>query len=156
MIQTTLFATMILITSAMQPPAKPSSPIVEAPPVWSRTLRMPDGRTLVSDGALAIDAAIAKPAALPKTLIDVKPTNPFAQYIEGPFKTEIGLAELRAGERKNTFVGPDDIGLNGNYVTFLRKAAPRARLRFNGPGEPIQIRLDNKSVGVVMPLAPAR
>ncbi len=42
-------------------PAVPGS----AAPVWQRALRLSDGRLFVTDGALAIDAALARPATMP-------------------------------------------------------------------------------------------
>src|ERR1051326_4596833 len=46
------------------PPLSPAAP-GSAGPTWQRTLRLSDGRTFVTDGGLAIDAALAKPATLP-------------------------------------------------------------------------------------------
>ena len=147
-----LFATV----AAAQPAARPSSPDVETPPVWTRTLQMPDGRTFVSDGGLAVDAEIVKPASLPQTVIPPSSSKIVAGHLTAPHKTEIALADLRPGARKNTFVGPGDISVNGNYVTLLRRTASRARLRFRGNTDPITIVVDERSVGVLMPLAPPR
>jgi hypothetical protein len=136
------------------PPIKLSSPSVMAPPEWSRTLQMPDGRTFVSDGGLALDATFAKPAKLPSTVIPPVSAKIVAGHMAAPFDKEIGLGELRPGSLKNSFVTPDGIGLNGNYVTFLREVLPAAktRLRTKGKRDPVVIVTDAQTVGVVMPM----
>lgn len=147
-----LFAT----AAAAQQAPRPTSPNVETPPVWTRTLQMPDGRTFVSDGGLAVDVDIVKPASLPQTVIPPASAKIIAGHLTAPHKTEIALAELRNGARKNTFVGPDDIAVNGNYVTLLRRTASGAKLRFRGATDPIVIVVDQRPVGVLMPLAMPR
>jgi hypothetical protein len=136
------------------PPIALPSPSVIAPLKWSRTLQMPDGRTFVSDGGLAIDAEVAKPASLPSTIIPPESAKIVAGHMTAPFDKEIGLGELRPGSLKNSFVTPDGIGLNGNYITFLRDVLPAAktRLRTKGKRDPVVIVTDAKTVGVVMPM----
>lgn len=159
----TLLASWMLAAAAgavaqKPPPVKPSSPSVAAPPEWSRTLQMPDGRTFVSDGGLALDAKVAGPASLPSTVIPPESAKILAGHMAGPFDREIDLADLRPGPFANSFVTADGIGLNGNYVSFLRKVLPGAstRLRTRGPGDPVVIVHDAVTVGVVMPMAMPR
>src|SRR5436190_11755000 len=69
-----VFATALLISAPLTPAA--AAPGLEvtgsgyyvspaAGPVWRRVVHLDDGRTLVSDGPLALDLALTKPAALP-------------------------------------------------------------------------------------------
>ena len=51
---------------AQTPPMKPAAPGTPGDPTWQGIVRMSDGRTFVTDGGLAIDAALAKPAKLPE------------------------------------------------------------------------------------------
>jgi hypothetical protein len=128
----------------------PSQPAVVAAPVFSRAVEMPDGRMFVTDGGMAIDAKVAKPATMPTTVL---PGKLLDGYIKAQGPDEIGLDALRLGSLKNTFLGPHDIPINGNYVAFLRRVAPRCRLRFKGPRDPIVIVLNGTAIGVLMPVA---
>jgi hypothetical protein len=156
---TLVFTVMVFCAAAApgaQKPAPPSQPAVEAPPTWSRVLHMPDGRTFVTDGGLAIDAAIAKPATLPTAV--VQSAAVFARHLTAPYDQEIALGDLRTGTRKNTFVAPNGVVLNGNYVNFLRRTAPagRVRLRVKGEFDPIVIVVDREPVGVLMAVRSAK
>jgi hypothetical protein len=139
---------------AAQNPAPPSSPAIEAPPSWSRVLHMPDGRTFVTDGGLAIDATVAKPATLPATVLAPESAKLFAGYLAAPYEQEIGLGDLQTGAFKNTFIAPGGVVLNGNYVNFLRRTVPagRARLRIKSDSAPVVIVLDGQAIGVLMPV----
>jgi hypothetical protein len=55
---------------------------------------------------------------------------------------------------KNTFVTPTGILLNGNYVNFLRAAVSvrRVRLRLKTENDPVIVVLDDRPVGVLMPV----
>ena len=133
----------------------PSAPLPEAAPVWSRVVAMPDGRKFVTDGAFAIDAAVAKPATMPQTVIS---TDPFGRYFSAPHEHEVSLEDLSPGNRQNTFVTPSGAALSGNYVRFLRDLdeSEDVSLRLRGVTDPVVIMLDEKPIGVLMPLAPPR
>ena len=141
---------------AQQPPIKPSSPAVVAPPTWSRVLNMPDGRTFVSDGGISVDVTLAKPITLPSVVIPPESSKILASLMTAPYDKEIGLAELQPGGFKNSFTTSDGIFLNGNYVTFLRQVVPlgRTRLRTKGTRDPVVVAIDGQPVGIMMPLAP--
>jgi hypothetical protein len=144
----------LLRVSAQTPPTKPSSPVTVAPPTWSRVLQMPDGRTFVSDGGLAIDVALVKPAALPDTVIPVESTKTIAARMATPHQEEIGVGQLASGRRENSFVTPAGVHLNGNYVTLFRRVLPaRARLRTRGVADAITVVVDGEMVAFLMPLA---
>jgi hypothetical protein len=143
--------------SAQAPSGKPSSPEVVAPPMWSRVLQMPDGRTFVTDGGLSIDAAFAKPAALPTNVLAPESAKILAGYFTVPHDQEFGLGELVPGRFPNSLATPGGLQLNGNYITFLRQAVPaRARLRTRGPTDPVVVVVDGEPVAILMPLAPKR
>lgn len=138
-----------------QTPPPPSSPVTEAPPVWSRIVKMPDGRTFVSDGALLIDAAVVRVTTLPSTVLPPETGKTMASRMAVPHAREVGLRDLTTGSRKNTYTAPGDIALNGNYVSLLRRAAPGVRLRLQDDRRaPVVLVLDGKPVGLVMPLSP--
>jgi hypothetical protein len=148
-----VFLTVIVVNgAAAQKPIKPSSPAVEAPPAWSRVMPMPDGRTFVTDGGLAIDAAIAKPSALPSTALPAESGKIITGYLTTKYEQEVGLSELRSGKDKNRFVTPGGVILNGNYVSFLRRTVSAARLGVRGDSDPIVILLDGQPIGVLMPV----
>jgi hypothetical protein len=132
-----------------------SNPDVEAPPHWTRLVKLPDGRTLVSDGGIAIDAAIAKPSSMPTVTVSESTGVTFANLFKARFEHEFGLSELSPGTRRNTLTGPGGVLLNGNYINFLRQTAgaQRVRLRANSGPQPLVIVIDGQPCGVVMPMA---
>ena len=131
-----------------------SNPDVEAPPHWTRLVKLPDGRTLISDGGIAIDAAIAKPASMPTMAVSESTGVTFAKLFTAKFEHDFALSELSPGKRRNTFVGPGGLLLNGNYITFLRQTAgSRVRLRANAGPQPMVILIDGQPSGIMMPLA---
>jgi hypothetical protein len=132
-----------------------SNPDVEAPPQWTRLVKLPDGRTLISDGGIAIDVAIARPSSMPTVTVSESTGVTFAALFKADFEHEFGLSQLSPGTRRNTFSGPGGLLLNGNYVNFLRRAAgaQRVRLRANSGPQPLVILVDGQPAGVVMPLA---
>ena len=60
-------------------------------PAWQGTLRMSDGRTFITDGGLAVDAALARPAALPTREL---PAKVLEDYLKASHKNEYGFADL--------------------------------------------------------------
>jgi hypothetical protein len=153
-----LIAALVLVTlvpalAQQSKPPLPSSPAVEEPPAWNRSVPMPDGTTWVSDGGLLIDAQIAKPAIPPSIALTIENGKILARNFEAKPLREVGLADLRAGSTANTFVTADGISLNGNYVQFLRRAAPAVRLRLREARDPIVLILRDRPVGLMMPLA---
>jgi hypothetical protein len=140
---------------AQQPKIKPSSPEVVAPPQWTRALKMPDGRTFVTDGGISIDVKIAKPATLPYVL-PPESGKIIADRMAAPHDHEIALADLRRGGFKNSFATPDGIELNGNYVAFLQQttASAKMRLRTKGKRDAVVVVVDGQAVAIMMPLAP--
>ncbi|HEX5214083.1 MAG TPA: hypothetical protein VFV98_01400 [Vicinamibacterales bacterium] len=134
----------------------PPPPSMVMPPVWAGSVQMPDGRTFVTDGGLAVDVAVTKPEPMPSASLPAETGKVFESHLKASHTDEIDLADLKPGEHKNTFVGPRGIGVSGNYVNYLRKAIPKSRLRFRSDKDPIVIVLDGRAVGLLMPLAMAR
>ncbi len=54
----------------------------------------------------------------------------------------------------NTFVTPNGVGVNGNYVNFLRGvlSSRSIRLRANGPRDPVIVLRNGEPVAVLMPV----
>ena len=142
--------------TAQQLPIKLPSAEVIAPPQWTRVLKMPDGRTFVTDGGMSIDVRIAKPATLPSVVLPPESGKIIADRMATPHDHEIGLGDLRTGSFKNSFATPDGIELNGNYVGFLRQTTPSAkmRLRTKGKRDAVVVTIDGEAVAIMMPLAP--
>ena len=142
----------LLVVSAAgsQQRTTPTAPGTRGDPTWQRTIRLSDGRTFVTDGGLAIDAALARPPALPSQVID-KP-KAFEAYLDSPRKDEFGLRDLKPAGDSRTYTSPSGIVLNSTYINFLRRVVPAARLRMAGDYDPIQIVADGKTVGVLMPV----
>lgn len=147
--------------AAQSPPSsRPplSSPSVVQPPTWWRVLQMPDGRTFVTDGGLSIEAGLAKPTTMPSVVLPPVSAKTIAGHLVAPHTRESGIGELRPGSAANTFLTPDGVLLNGNYVTLLRGIAPpaRTRLRTTSSTSPVIIVVGGQPVGVMMPLQPMK
>ena len=134
-----------------QTPMKPTTPGSSGDPAWQGVVRLADGRTFVTDGGLAIDAAIAKPAQLPTR--ELAPTV-LDRYLNGPHKDEYGFADLNAAPSGRTYTAPNGIPLNATYVNFLRRTLPARSVRFrmNGDMQPVVIVASGTAVGVLMPV----
>jgi hypothetical protein len=114
---------------------------------------MTDGRTFVSDGGLAIDAALAKPATLPPNVI---PGAAFERLFSTQSPNEFGLSQLSENPDGRTYKSPTGVHMSKTYIDFLRSTLPAAkvRLRMGAAREPVIIHLDGKPVGVFMPVVP--
>jgi hypothetical protein len=114
---------------------------------------MSDGRTFVSDGGLAIDAAFAEPGTFPP---DVIPGAALERLLfSAPLPNEFGLTQLSAESDGRTYKTPNGVHLSKTYIDFLRRTLPAAkvRLRMSGGRDPVVVYLDGKPVGVFMPVA---
>jgi hypothetical protein len=136
-----------------------SRPVPSAPgsaePTWQRTVRLSDGRTFVTDGGLAIDAALAKPATLPADVLPSASGSFIERHMSSQSPDEVGLPQLVLGPDGRTYTTPNGIHLNQTYIDFLRRILPSAqvRLRTQGGREPVVILLKGEPVGVFMPVA---
>jgi hypothetical protein len=142
-----------LAAAAQSPPTlKPPNPGEE--PGWNRMVRLDDGRTFVTDGAFALDATLARPNALPATVLGAASAKLVEGYLAAAFTTEFRLADLKASPSAKTYIAPNGIPLGAGYVDYLRRTLPAAQLRLRMKGEldPIVIVLDGNRVGVLMPV----
>ena len=138
--------------AAAQPVTPPHPSTVLAEPAWSRTIRLADGRVFVTDGGFALDVDVAKPKTMPRDIQGEQSARTLTGHLAAINPVEVGLGELKPAATPNTFVAPSGITLNGNYISFLRRSAPSARLRMKGSTDPIVVTLAGKTVGVFMPL----
>ena len=122
-----------------------------AAPAWNKQSTLADGRIFVTDGAIAVDAALAKPSTLDGLM--VIPPAAIERLLRSSTTTEVGSSALSARDRG--YVTPGGVLLARKYVDFLRRQAAAAGLRFKvaGPRDPVLILIDGRTVGVLMPLA---
>jgi hypothetical protein len=133
-----------------QTPMRPTAPGTAGDPAWQGTVRMSDGRTFITDGGLAVDAAIAKPAALPARELAGKVLE---TYMKTPHTSEYGFADLTRAANGKTYTSPNGIALNATYISYLRRIAPRtARFRMAGASQPIVLVADGSPIAVLMPV----
>jgi hypothetical protein len=123
-----------------------------AGPNWQRSLRLGDGRLFVTDGAMAMDASLTKPATLPAEAPMSAGTSFIERQLAAQLPDEVGLSQLSRPDGR-AYSTPSGVHLGPAYVDFLRGTLPAARLRSSGSRDPVVIVLDNRAVGVVMPLA---
>ncbi len=149
---------MLIPTPASAQDGRPSlvpTPPGSAVPDWQGAIRMSDGRTFVTDGALAMDAALARPATLPAEVLPPASAGLVERHMAAPSADEVGLTDLSARPDGRTYGTPGGVHLSRTYVDFLRRTLPpgRVRLGVRGDREPVVILLDGRPVGVVMPVA---
>lgn len=130
---------------------KPTAPGTAGDPTWQGLVRLRDGRTFVTDGGLAIDAALAKPDPPPQREL---PGKVLEDYLGAPHKDECGLNDLDASASGRTYTTPSGIALNATYIRYLRRILPAAAVRFRmtGPVQPVVIVAAGRAVGVLMPV----
>src|SRR5690349_16555510 len=118
----TVGALLIAATAWAQPqtPMKPTAPGTSGDPAWQGTVHLSDGRTFVTDGGLAVDAAFAKPASLPTRDLQGKVVE---DYLKAPHKDECGFGDLTLAGTGKTYTSPTGIALNATYINFLRRIA---------------------------------
>ena len=136
--------------------AEDSSPATAttAPLSWKRVLHLHDGRIFISDGAIALDAALAKPDSPSAQKLPEANAKVVEGYLTAAVPDQIGLSELKPDAESRKYVGPGGLLLNAVYVDYLRRTTPRAQLRFRMKSdlEPVVILLDGKPVGLLMPM----
>ena len=136
------------VTAQNRTPMKPTAPGTPGDPAWQATLRMSDGRTYVSDGGLAVDAALAKPAALPAREV---PGKVIEDYQKAAHLNEYGFADLTASITGKSYTSPSGIALNATYITYLRRIAPRgSRFRMSDGMKPIVVVANGVPIAVLM------
>jgi hypothetical protein len=148
-----------LLPGVALPQEQQSRPVPTSPgsaePTWQRTVRLSDGRTFVTDGGMAIDAALAQPATLPAKVLPPASGSFIERQMSSQSADEVGLSQLVLRPDGRTYTTPNGILLNQTYIDFLRRILPSAqvRLRTQGDREPVVILLKGEPVGVFMPVA---
>lgn len=146
-------ATLLLalpISAQTRTPMKPTAPGTAGDPVWQGTLRMTDGRTFITDGGMAVDAAFVKPTALPTREL---PSKVLEDHMKATPKNEYGFADLTQAATGTTYTSPSGIALNATYINYLRRVAPRtSRFRMTEPERPVVVVADGKAIAVLMPV----
>ena len=130
-------------------PTTPGSP----GPLWQRMVQLDDGRTFVTDGGMAIDAALAKPT-LPNNALAPVGGKIIERYLTADLPNEFSLSQLTPRDGSRTYAAPNGVVLNATYIDFVRRTlAPRqVRFRMKGELDPVIITVDGKPVGVMMPV----
>jgi hypothetical protein len=151
-------AAMLLLGRPVMAQDAPASPgaasAAPSSPVWNKVLPLPDGRTLVTDGAFALDAAIARPATLPAIVVPKETGARYETLMNAPAVTEVRARDLTLGRRH--YQAPDGTSINSLYVDYLRRTVNFNKLAFRINGgrlDPVVVVLDGQPVGVVMPMA---
>jgi hypothetical protein len=115
-----------------------------------------DGRTFISDGAVALDAALTKATSSESQVLP----EASAKIIEGYLTAELPdeFASYQLSRRGETYVAPSGVALNPIYIDYLRRTLPESRLRFRMKSdlEPVVVLLDGKAVGLLMPIKSAK
>jgi hypothetical protein len=150
----TVLATVLTLAAPVlsaQTQLKPTAPGTTGNPAWQAVVRLSDGRTLVTDGGIAIEAMLAKLAKLPEKEF---PGKVIENYFGLPLKDEYRLNDLTPPANGRTYSTPSGIPLNATYLDYLRRILPAAsvRLRMGGELQPVVILVDGKAVGVMMPV----
>lgn len=141
---------MVSVSAQKPTPMKPTAPGTAGDPAWQGIVRMSDGRTFITDGGLAVDAAIAKPSTLPARELASKVLE---GYLAATHKNDYGFADLAPAATGKTYTSPSGIALNATYVNYLRRIAPRgARFRMTEGTQPIVVAADGRPIAVLMPV----
>jgi hypothetical protein len=150
-VATVAVAVMITQVLLAQNRMKPTVPGTAGDPIWQAVVRTSDKRTFLTDGGLAIDAALAKPATFPEREV---PGKVLETYFSAAHSAECSLADLKRTTSGKTYTTPNGIPLNATYIDYLRRILPRGevRLRMSGDTQPVVIVADAKVLGVLMPV----
>jgi hypothetical protein len=136
------------VSAQNRTPMKPTAPGTRGDPAWQAKLRLSDGRTYVTDGGLAVDAALARPAALPTREV---PGKVIEDYQKASHLNEYGFAELTLAVAGKSYTSPSGIALNATYINYLRRIAPRGlRFRMSDGMKPIVVVANGVPIAVLM------
>src|SRR5262245_36006932 len=140
------------LLAMQQPPhMKPTVPGSVSDRIWQGQVRMGAGRTFVTDGGFAIDAAMTGVSTLPERVLAGKVLE---DYMKAPYTDECALNDLKSTPGGRTYLTPSGVAVSATYVNYLRRVVPgqRARLRTSGAERPVVVVSDDKAVGVLMPV----
>ena len=125
-------------------------------PVWKGVVKLPDGRTLVTDGKMALDVELAKPTPVPTNVAGSGPV--VDKHLRAAWPDEFTPRQLSKGPRPGMYVSPSGVVLSALYVDYLHRTLPAGqwRLRMKGTYEPVVILVNGTPVGVVMAMVPPK
>ena len=119
---------------------------------WTAHCDLDDGRRLITDGSLIVEARYLPNVAVPEKSV---PPQAAQRLMRSDTDREFGPDELeRKGAAGGHYLAPGGIQLNRKYVELLRGSGLKGTLRFRGkgPSDPVLILDGKKVVGVVMPM----
>src|SRR5215211_7884892 len=88
-----IFAAIALPTVAQETPSPSAAPQI-SPLSWKRAVPLHDGRTLVSDGAIALDAELAKPASKPSQSLGEAGVKIIEGHLSAELPDEFAFSDL--------------------------------------------------------------
>jgi hypothetical protein len=125
-------------------------------PAWRGVVKLPDGRTLVTDGKMALDVELAKPNPLPTNVAGSGPV--IDKHLRASWPDEFTPGQLSKGPRPGMYISPSGVVLGAMYVDYLRRTLPAGqwRLRMKGTYEPVIILVNGTPSGVLMAMVPPK
>ena len=138
-------------SSASQPTPQAAAVTMNAGDVqWRMHCDLDDGRRLISDGSLLIEASYFPSVSVPEKSV---PSTAPQRLLQSSTDHEFGLGDLQKNAA-GRYVAPGPIQLNQKYIDLLRASSLKATLRFRAKGanDPVLILDGQKVVGVVMPI----
>jgi len=102
------------------------------PLAWKRIIHLHDGRTLVSDGAIALDLGLVKPAERPKEDLAEANAKVIEGYLNAQLTEEYALSQLTW--RGEAYAAPNGVTLNPTYMEYLRRNLPEGQVRLRMKG----------------------
>ena len=125
-------------------------------PAWRGVVKLPDGRTLVTDGNMALDVELARPKPVPTKVAGSGPV--IDKHLRAEWPDEFSPRQLSKGPRPGMYVSPSGVVLSALYVDYLHRTLPAGqwRLRMKGTYEPVVILVKGAPVGVVMAMVPPK
>lgn len=95
------------------------------PLVWKRVVHLQDGRTFVSDGAIALEASVARQGPSRDQSLPEASAKVVESCLNAELPHEFTLSQLtRSGE--HSYTDGDAVMLNATYVDYLRRTVPEA------------------------------
>jgi hypothetical protein len=125
-------------------------------PAWRGMVKLPDGRTLVTDGKMALDVELAKPKPVPTNVAGSGKV--IDGHLRAAWPDEFAPSQLSRGSKPGMYVSPSGVVLAATYVDYLRRTLPAGqwRLRMKGTYEPVIILVNGTPSGVLMAMVPPK
>ena len=123
---------LIVATAGLATAANAQTTPVDGEPAWRGVVKLPDGRTLVTDGNMALDVELAKPKPLPTRVAGSGPV--IDKHLRAAWPDEFSPSQLSKGPRAGMYVSPTGVVLSALYVDYLRRTLPVGRWRLKMKG----------------------